>query len=119
MTTLPLGRKIAACLALAFAFAAFAPPASALFGTSPEKQAHKVQSRLAKYPAGSFLHLTFRDGTESTGKLGPLSDNSFVLTNSDSNARETHPYGDVKKIEKGKEYIGQGSAEHHHHIHIF
>ena len=119
MTILSLGRKTAVCLAIMLAFAALAPSSPALLGRSPEKQARKVQGQLARYPAGSLLHLSFRDGTESTGKLGQLADSSFSFTNSESNVSETHSYADVKKIEKGKEYIGEGSSGRHHHIHIF
>jgi hypothetical protein len=108
----------AACLALAFVFITAAPASHALLSKSQEKQAHKMQSRLAKYPAGSFLHLTFRDGTQSNGKLGALADTGFSFANADSNTNETHAYSDVTKIQKGKEYIGEGTAPHHH-IHVF
>jgi hypothetical protein len=83
---------------------------------SLDKQAHKIQNTLARYPAGSLLQLTMRDGTQTTGKLGTLSDSNFAFTNADTNANETHLYSDVKKVEKAKEYIGEGST--HHHIHI-
>jgi hypothetical protein len=81
-----------------------------------DKQAHKIQNELSRYKAGSLLLLTMRDGTQTTGKLGALSDSSFAFTNADSNANETHSYSDVKKVEKAKEYIGEGST--HHHVHI-
>jgi hypothetical protein len=113
------GKKAVVFLAVALAVSACAQVSWARSPKSQEKQAHKVQGWLNKYPAGSLLHFTFRDGTESTGKLGTLSDANFNFTNSESNASETHAYGDVKKVEKGKEYIGKGSTETHRHIHIF
>jgi hypothetical protein len=36
------------------------------------------------------------------------------LNNSETNAKETHLYSDVSRVEKGKEYIGAGSAPKHH-----
>ncbi len=113
-----LGKKSAACLALALAFVICTPVCQAVSAKSLQKQARKVESRLAKYPAGAFLHLFFRDGTDSNGKLGRLSETSFSFTNSDSNANEIHSYSDVTRIEKGKEYIGEGS-KHHRHIRLF
>jgi hypothetical protein len=113
------GKKTAVFLAIALALGAYAPASWARSQKNLDKQARKMQGKLAKYQPGSLLHFSFRDGTESTGKLSTLSDNSFNFTNSESNANETHPYGDVKKVEKGKEYIGKGSTEKHRHIHIF
>ena len=81
------------------------------------KQAHKTQSALARYQAGSLLRLTLHDGTQTTGKLGTMSENSFAFVNTDSNANETHLYSDITKVEKAKEYIGEGPG--HKHIHIF
>lgn len=118
MMILSLAKKSVICLALALVSLASAPMSHALSAKGLEKQARKIESRLAKFPAGAFLHLHFRDGSESTGKLGALSDNSFTFTNSESNANETHAYSDVTKVEKGKEYIGEGSTPHHR-IHIF
>ncbi len=39
---------------------------------SIEKQAKKVENRLANFPKGAFLHLFFRDGSYSSGKLNKL-----------------------------------------------
>lgn len=113
-----LWKKWAVGLGFAVALLVAVPGCHAISAKSLEKQARKIESTLAKFPAGAFLHLHFRDGSESNGKLGKLTENSFTFTNSDSNANETHPYSDVTKIEKGKEYIGEGSGPHHH-IHIF
>ena len=108
----------AACLAIVFVLITATPVSHALLSKSEEKEAHKMHSKLAKYPAGSFLHLSFRDGSQSNGKVGALTDTGFSFTNADSNANETHAYSDVTKIQKVKQYIGEGTAPHHH-IHIF
>ncbi len=115
MTVLSLAKKSAVCLALIFAFILIEPTdyaASAKSLQKQAKQARKVQARLAKFPPGALVHLQFRDGSESTGRLGKMAENSFSFTNSDSNANETHQYIDVTKIEKGKEYIGRNSSPH-------
>lgn len=110
-------RSFVFCLALAGVISACKPAHAAPSPKSIEKQAHKIEIKLARYPKGAFLHLFFRDGSDSNGKLGNLSENTFNFTNSDSNADETHSYADVTKVEKGKEYIGEGPG--HKHIHIF
>lgn len=118
MTVLSLARKSAVCLALIFAINLCAPighTASAKSIEKQTKQARKVQAKLAKYAPGALVHVEFRDGSESTGKLGKMSENSFVMINSDSNAHETHQYSDVSKVEKGKEYIGKNSTPRRWH----
>lgn len=115
MTVLSLAKRSAVCLALVFAFNLCAPMSHSSSAKSLEKQtkqAKKIHSRLARFSPGALVHLQFRDGSESTGKLGKLSENSFALTNSDSNASETHQYSEVTKIDKGKEYIGKNSTSH-------
>ena len=118
MTVLSLGKKLAVSLAVTSALVFFVPTGHAASAKGLEKQAKKIESKLANFPKGAFLHLFFRDGSDSSGKLDKLADNSFTFTNSDSNADETHPYADVTKVEKGKEYIGEGSGPKKH-IHIF
>lgn len=116
MTVLSLTKKSAVCLGLIFALSLIAPTGHASSAKSIEKQAKqakKVQARLTKFPPGALVYLQFRDGSESTGRLGKMSENSFLFTNSDSNAIETHRYIDVTKIEKGKEYIGKNSTPRH------
>lgn len=113
MTVLSLAKKSAVCLTLIFAFGFIAPTGHATSNKSLEKQAKqakKVHARLAKFSPGALVHLQFRDGIESTGRLGKLSETSFSLINSDTNAIENHQYSDVIKIEKGKEYIGKNST---------
>jgi len=112
MTILSLARKSLVCVTLALACSLSAPTGHAVSAKSLEKQAKKIESKLARFPKGAFLHLRFRDGSDSHGKLGQLSDNSFSFTNSDSNTDETHSYSDVTDIEKGKAYIGKDSESH-------
>ncbi len=112
------GRKSAICLAAALALAVSVPLCQAQSGSKAAKQAQKIEKRLSKYKTGTLLHLQFNNGTECTGTVNTLSDTSFTFNNSDTNAKETHLYSVVSSIEKGKEYIGAGSAPKHH-IHIF
>ncbi len=113
-----LGNKTILCLAALLAFVALVPVCHARSARNDEKQARKIQTKLSKYQPGSYVHLYFRDKTDSIGALGALSDTSFAFINSDSNAKETHLYSDVSRVEKGKETIGEGSTPKHH-IHIF
>ncbi len=117
MTIHEMARKSAVCLSLALALSLGAPSGYAASAKSLDKQAKKVASKLAKYPKGAFLHFHFRDGSESSGKLNKLADNSFSITNSDSNSDETHRYSDVTRIEKEKTYIGKDS-ESRHRLHM-
>jgi hypothetical protein len=112
MTIHSLARKSLVCLALVFAFSLGVPAAHAVSAKSLEKQARKIESKLASFPKGAFLRLRFRDGSESTGKLRNMSDNSFSFTNSESNSDETHNYSDVKDVDKTKTYIGKDSNSH-------
>jgi len=90
MTIHSLKRKSLVCMALVFAFSLSVPVSHAVSAKSLEKQARKIESKLAKFPKGAFLRLTFRNGGESTGKLRNMSENSFSFTNSESNSDETH-----------------------------
>jgi len=117
MTLHSLARKLLVCLALVFAFSLSVPVGHAISAKGLEKQARKIESKLAKFPKGAFLRLRFRDGSESTGKLRTMSDKSFSFTNSESNTDETHSYSDVSDVDKGKTYIGKDS-ESHSRIHL-
>ena len=119
MTILSLVRRSIVCFALVLACGLGAPMGHAVSAKGLEKQAKKIESALAKFPKGAFLHFHFRDGSEVQGHLGSLSENSFSFTNSESNANETHQYSDVTKVEKGKEYIGKDSTSHHHRLNPF
>ena len=105
--------RVMLCIGLGVSFVFSTPMSHAVSAKSLEKQARKIEGRLARLPKGAFLHFHFRDGSESTGKLGSLSDSSFLLTNSESNQDETHSYSDVSGFEKGKAYIGKDSDSHH------
>ena len=87
-------------------------------GSKADKHAQKMEKKLSKFKAGTLLHLEFNNNTECIGTVNTLSDQSFTFNNSDTNAKETHLYSDVTAVEKGKQYIGAGSAPKHH-IHIF
>lgn len=105
-------------LLIASAVIAAAPVCLAQHSSNLDKHARKVESRLAKFPAGSHLHLFLRDHTDSYGTLGALSEASFSFTNADTNAKETHLYRDVSEVKKGEAPIGKGSV-HRHRIHAF
>lgn len=109
--------KLMVCLGLVIAFTLSAPASYAVSAKGLEKQARKIEGRLAKLPKGAFLHFHFRDGSEATGKLGDLSDSSFSLNNTESNLDESHKYSDVTGFEKGKAFIGKDS-ESHHRLHM-
>jgi hypothetical protein len=101
-------------LALAWTLIAAVPACQAQSTPNLDKHARKIHKRLTRYPSGAYLSVAFRDGTESAGSLGVLTETSFTFTNADNNASETHPYGDVARVERGKEYIGEGSEPRHH-----
>jgi hypothetical protein len=111
------GRSMVGWALLSLAMMAFVPVSQSQSTTNLDKHARKIEKTLAKYPAGSYLHLVFRDDTESSGALGTLSETSFSFTNAETNAKETHRYSDVARAEKGKKYIGEGTA-HRHQFHI-
>ncbi len=112
------GGKIVLCLAAALMLAACVPICQARSGSKADKHAQKMEKKLAKFKTGTFLHLEFNNNTECTGTINTLSDTSFTFNNSETNAKETHQYSDVSKVEKGKQYIGEGSGPKRH-IHIF
>ena len=110
-----LRRKSIVRFALAWVLIGLIPICQAESAFSFEKHARKIHKQLSRYPSGTYVSLAFRDGTESAGALGTLTDSSFTLMNADNNASETHSYGEVVKVRQGKEYIGEGSE---HHIHF-
>lgn len=114
----PFGGKSALCLAAAFFLVLCVPVCQLRAESKVDKRAQKIEKKLSKFKTGTLLHLQFNNSTECTGTVNTLSDTSFSFNNSESNARETHLYSDVSRVEKGKEYIGQGSAPKHH-VHIF
>ena len=97
-------------LALAWTLIGTVPACLAQTTPNLDKHARKIHRKLAKYRPGSYIHIVLRDDTARSGALGPLTDSSFTVTNGENNAPEIHPYSDVARVSKGKEYIGQGSA---------
>jgi len=79
-----------------------------------DKHARKIHKRLSRYAAGAYVNVELRDGTERAGLLGTMAPASFTLTDSDSNAQETHAYNDVARVSESREYIGEGSGPRHH-----
>jgi len=114
----PFRGRSMVCLALACTFMASAPVVHADSSARIARRADKIHKKLTKYKPGTYLEFKFRDRTDTSGNLGALDANTFTFTNSESNAKETHPYADVSKVEKGKTYIGEGTAPRHH-IHLF
>ncbi|HUA98820.1 MAG TPA: hypothetical protein VMA34_10875 [Terracidiphilus sp.] len=113
MKLLTPGKWIACSVLACFAIGA-APYSRAESPAHVEKHARKVEKKLAKYRPGTYLHLIFRDQTDSVGSLGALSATSFAFTNADTNATRSYHYVDVASVEKGSEYIGEGSVRRHH-----
>jgi hypothetical protein len=95
---------------------ALAPVCQAQSADTPnlDKHARKIHKQVARYPAGTYVSIVLRDGSESAGALGVVRPVSFTFNNSDSNTPETHSYADVARIERGREYIGAGSGPEHH-----
>ena len=116
---LHVDRKSFLCLAVALLTVATAPVAIA--ETNPnanlDKHARKIERRLAKFRAGSYIQVDFRDRSESVGSLGALSQTTFQFTDADNNRVETYSYSQVSDVRQGKEYIGEGS-EFGRHFHV-
>jgi hypothetical protein len=102
-------------LALAATLIAVMPASQAQSGASLDKHSRKIHHRLVKYPAGTYVNVVLRDGSQSSGVLAGVKSESFSITNSDNNVPETHDYTDVASVQKGREYIGAGSGGHHIH----
>jgi hypothetical protein len=114
------GRKSIMRWALTWTLLVLVPACQAQSAPNLDKHARKVQKRLTKYPKGTYVDVAFRDGTDSTGMLGTLSPTSFTFTNADNNASETHLYSEVARVDRSKEYIGDGSEPgHHFHVHLW
>ena len=94
------GSKLALCLAAALILAGCVSVCQAQSGPKTDKHGQKIEKRLSRYKTGTLL----------------LADTSFTFNNSETNAKETHLYSDVSRVEKGKEYIGAGSTPKHHII---
>jgi hypothetical protein len=79
-----------------------------------DKHARKIHRHLSRYAAGTYVNVELRDGTERAGLMGAMAPASFTLTDSDSNAQETHAYSDVARVGKSRDYIGEGLGPRHH-----
>jgi hypothetical protein len=92
--------------------------AQAAFHTAPtlDKHARKLHKRLTHYRPGTYVSVVLRDGSHTAGALGTVNAASFTLTNSDNNAPETHAYMEVARVQKSREYIGEGSQRHIHWV---
>lgn len=101
-------------LALTWTLIAVIPACQAQSAPNLDKHARKIHKRLTKYPTGTYVNLAFRDGTDSSGLLGAVTPASFTITNADNNAAETHLYGEIATVQRGKEYIGEGSQPRRH-----
>lgn len=109
------GRKSLVRLALAsllFATVAIAVAPTSQAQSREDKHARKVHKKLAKYPAGRYLHLVLSNGTNDYGALGTISDASFTFKSADTNATTTISYSDVDKIKTDRQAIGAGTAPH-------
>jgi hypothetical protein len=112
------GSRTVLCLAAALVFVGTVTLCQARSLSKADKHAQKIEKKLAKFKTGTLLHLEFNNNTECSGTVNALLDTSFTFNNTDTNAKETHLYSDVSNVEKGKQYIGEGSAPKRH-IHIF
>ncbi len=116
-TVLVIRRNLIVLVAAALAFAAILPAVQAESTPQLDKHARKIEKRLAKFRPGTYLDLDLRDGSDTYGSLGALSDATFQFTDADSNRVETRSYNDIARVKKANEYIGSGS-EPGHHIHV-
>lgn len=84
--------------------------------THLDKHARKIHHKLAKYPAGRYLHLVLRDSSDSYGALGKLSADSFTFTSADNNTTASYQYSEIDKIKTDKQPIGERSEPRFHHM---
>jgi hypothetical protein len=92
-----------------------AVPATRSFAKdNPEKHARKIEKKITHYKPGTLLRVVLTNGNESQGALTKFDEQGFTLTNSETNASETHQYGEVDSVGKGSNAIGKGSGARHH-----
>ena len=112
------GGKSALCLAAALVLAVSVPVCQAQSGSKADKQAQKIEKKLSKFKTGTLLHLRVQQQHRMHGN-GEHSLRHVVYLQQFGYEREGDPsLQRCFKYEKGKEYIGAGSAPKHH-IHIF
>lgn len=100
-------------LALAWMLLALLPAAQAQSAANLNKHERKIHKQLEQFPAGTYVNLELRDGSDRAGQLGDVAPSAFTLIDSDSNAQETHAYSEVVRVSESKEFIGEGSGGHH------
>ncbi len=104
-----LDRKSLLCLVVAFTLFATVPAAFTQQNPNLDKHARKIEKKLTKFRAGSFVQIDLRNDSMSLGSLGPLSESTFQVVDSDTNKAVTFAYSDVAAVHKGTQYIGEGS----------
>jgi len=109
-------RKSALCLV--FALLALPAVSAARAEQNSARHAHKIQKKLARFPAGSYVDIDLRNGSESLGSLGALTDSTFQINDADNNKSETFAYSDVARVRGGRSYIGEGSENGRHRLHL-
>jgi len=113
-----LNRKSILCFAFALLVLAALPAARPQQTPNLDKHARKMEKKLSKFRAGSYVDIGFRNGSESMGSLGALANATFQITDADNNRTETFAYRDVAQVRKAKEYIGDGSEPGRRRIHL-
>jgi hypothetical protein len=111
-----LNRRSTISLSVALVSLAMLPVCQAESASpSLDKHARKIEKKLSKYGVGTYVHVNFRDSSETMGSLGVLSNGNFQITDADNNKMQTYAYDDVSEVHKAKEFIGEGSEGRHHH----
>jgi hypothetical protein len=108
-----LDRKSFLWLAVAVLPLTMVPAAYSQQNPSLDKHGRRIEKRLAKFRAGSFMEIDLRDGSQRLGSLGALSGDTFQMTDTDNNKTVTFAYDDVATVHKSTEYIGEGSEPGH------
>lgn len=106
--------RLRVTLALVAALWMAVPAAWSFASETPEKHARKIEKKVTHYKPGTLLRVVLVNGSESQGVLVKYDERGLTLTNSDTNAAETHAYGEVDSVSKGSNQIGKGSGERHH-----
>lgn len=110
---------ISALILITVAPRCLAAGSSSNSGPTLGKHARKMHREIEHFRTGSYIHLTLADGSERTVALVSYDDSSFTGTNAESNNRETHNYDDVARMTREKNYIGEGSEGHVHHVRLW
>lgn len=108
-----LNQKPLLWLVIAVLPLAMAPAAHSQQNPNLDKHGRRIEKKLAKYRAGSFVQIDLRDGSQRLGSLGALSGDTFQMIDTDNNKMVTFAYDDVATVHKDTEYIGEGSEPGH------